>query len=153
MLHPLVNLVHLDISDAGDITDEGVVPLINAVGTNLEVLIVDKNENLSDRILIEGVRMSCTKLSELGLGFLSQLQSTGVEGLFAGWENRPLVRINLHRCREIKDDALKAIVEHSGATLRFLDVNSDDYLREEQLKAMAEGCPEMRELDLSFVRE
>jgi DNA repair protein RAD7 len=152
-LHPLVHLVHLDVSSAGNITDDGVVPLIKAVGAKLEVLILDKNENLTDRVLVEGVKTSCTRLSELSLGFLPKLQSAGVEDLFTKWVNRPLTRLNLHRCIEIEDNALRLIVDHSGASLQFLDLNSDDELREDQLKYMAERCVQMRELDVSFVRE
>ena len=64
-----------------------------------------------------------------------------------------MVRINLHRCIQLDDQALEAIIAHSKGTLLKLDLNSVDGLTEKSLKLLAESALNLVELDISFVRE
>lgn len=66
--------------------------------------------------------------------------------------NPGLHRLTLHRVLELQNEAIEAMVEHSGPTLRVLDLHSVDEVEEGTLMKVAEGCPRLRELDLSFVR-
>ena len=159
LLHPLKNLRYLDLTHGGlvgeSFTDDGMVPLLDNVGAQLSTLIIDDNLLITDRTLIEGVKVNCTQLIELSLRNLGELLPTGIAELFSyDWVNKKgFVRLNLHRCIQLDDDGLIAIVKHSGATLLRLNVNSVDGLREKSLKMLAENAPNLTDLDVSFVRE
>jgi DNA repair protein RAD7 len=155
----LKKLRHLDLSHGGlkgeNFTDDGVIRLLEAVGGTLTTLILDDNTILTDRTLIEGIKVNCPNLIELSLKNLTELLPTGVAELFGeDWINRKgMVRISLHRCIQLDDQALESVVKHSGHSLVRLDLNSVDGVREKGLKYLAENAPELTELDVSFVRE
>lgn len=160
VLGGLKKLRHLDLSHGGlkgeSFTDDGVIPLLDSVGSTLHALILDENVLLTDRTLIEGIKVNCTELIELSLRNVGELLPTGVAELFApDWVNqRGMVRINLARCHQLDDQAVEAILRHSGTSLLKLDLNSVDGLTAELgLKLLAESCPNLTELDVSFVRE
>lgn len=157
LLHSLHNLTHLDLYRAGltgeNLTDEGVIPLIKAVGGKLHTLILSSNMNLTDGCLTQGVKSSCPNLRVLGLHELD-LTPVGVKDLFESWfENSGLENLDLGGCIELDDEAIQAVVAHSGRELKDLNLHSvDAKLTEVGLKAVAAGCPELRKLDLGFVR-
>lgn len=159
LLHPLKNLRHLDLSKGGlkgeSYTDDGVVPLLDQVGRHLLSLTLDDNLLLTDRTLIEGIKVNCPELIELSLRNLGEILPTGVAELFAAdWINaKGMVRINLHRCFQLDDQALEAIIAHSGQTVQKLDVNSVDGITEKSLNLLAKSAPNLTELDVSFVRD
>lgn len=159
MLHPLKKLKYLDLSHGGlkgeTLTDDGVIGLLEAVGANLTTLILDDNALLTDRTLIEGVKVNCPMLIELSLRKMSEILPTGIAELFnEDWVNtRGMVRLNLHRCIQLDDQALEAVIKHSGHSLVKLDLNSVDGIQEKGLKYLAENAPALTELDISFVRE
>ena len=157
LMYPLKNLTTLDLSRAGVIhgsvlNDDAVVALIEQVGENLVELVLDDNNLLTDRILVEGVKVHCPRLRRLGLEGMHLVQSKGVEDLFTGWVNTGLTHVNLKRCLQVEDDALDKLVEHSGEALRVLDLHSVDELGDDALKRLANGAPKLEWLDLSFVR-
>ena len=128
LLMPLTSLTYLDISRAGltgqNLTDDGVVPLLQHVGQNLVTLVLNNNELLTDRVLLEGVRPHCPKLRHLGLRELADLMPEGAVGLFSDWEeNEGLETLDIARCIELDDAAIVEIVKHSGRSLRELDMN------------------------------
>lgn len=181
-LHPLKCLTSLDISRAGVIqgmvlTDDAVVALLENVGENLVDLVLDRasyflldriclytiltlpavfrlteNYLLTDRVLIEGIKIHCPHLRSLSLRQLSEIQSTGFQSLFTDWINTGLTHLDIHRCLKLEDEALEALVTHSGHSLRKLDMHSVDEVTDVMLAKMAEGCGAMEELDVSFVR-
>lgn len=169
LLHSFKNLTYLDISHAGTretLTDDGVTQLLVAVGQNLRTLILDHNESLTDRTLIEGVKPNCKQLRRLSLSTIELLTPSGLKDLFTDWDSTPLTHLNLHRCRDMggEDEPeesapkylefIQALVAHSGHSLTFLDLNSVDMINEEALKTLVDGLSstEMKELDLSSVR-
>ncbi|GAA98017.1 uncharacterized protein L969DRAFT_46361 [Mixia osmundae IAM 14324] len=156
LLTPLTSLVHLDLSHGGvdgdTITDEAVVKLLASVGANLETLILDANSALTEETLTKGIKPHCKKLTHLSLEQLA-VSSEGLQDLFTDWQSQSLRRVNLHRCTDMEDEALDALVAHSGSTIEYLDLNSVDNLRELALMRLAKSCPKMIELDLSFVRD
>lgn len=96
--------------------------------------------------------MHCPHLRTLSLHSLAQIQSTGLEALFTDWVNTGLTSLNLHRCVLIENEALEALVAHSGHSLVDLDLNSVDEVEDTALRVLAAGCPLVQTLDLSFVR-
>jgi len=159
LLQPLKKLRHLDLSHGGlkgeNFTDDGVIRLLEAVGGTLTTLILDDNVLLTDRMLIEGIKVNCPNLIELSLKNLTEVLPTGIAELFGeDWVNKKgMVKISFHRCIQLDDQALEAVVKHSGHSLVRLDLNSVDGVREKGLKYLAENAPDLAELDISFVRE
>lgn len=111
-----------------------------------------ENASLTDRVLTEGVKVHCPRLKLLSLGELDKVQSSGIQGLFTGWVNQGLTALNLHRVLPLENDAMLAILAHSGSTLEVLDVHSCDELCDEGLATLARSAPRLRSLDVSFVR-
>lgn len=107
---------------------------------------------LTDRVLVEAVKVHCPRLRSLSLHSLALIQSTGLEALFTDWVNTGLTHLNLHRCTLLENEAIEAVVAHSGHSLIELDLNSVDEIEELTLKVLAKGCKAMRVIDLSFVR-
>lgn len=159
LLHPLKNLKYLDLSHGGltgqGFTDDGIIPLLESVGSKLTTLILDDNVTLTDRTLIEGIKVNCTSLVDLSLRNLGEVLPTGIAELFGSdWVNtRGMIRLNLHRCIQLDDQALEAVIKHSGHSLTRLDLNSVDGLTEVGLRYLAENSPLLVELDISFVRQ
>lgn len=156
-LYGLKNLRLLDLSHAGiqgqNLTDDGIVPLLEKVGQNLETLVLNENEYLTDRTLLEGIRTNCPKIRHLGLRLLYEVLPSGVIGLFGDWKENPgLETLDISRCTEIDDKALQCIIEHSASTLVELDMNSVDRdITEQGIRALF-GCEALRKLDIGFVR-
>ena len=157
-LHGLTHLTYLDLSRAGltgeALTDDGVVPLLEHVGSNIKTLILNNNHNLGDRTLLKGIRPHCAVLRHLGLRDVAEILPTGVVGLFGDWSaNDGLEFLDISRCLEINDAGIAALIEHSGKTLVTLNINSvDKDLTEEGLKSIAGNCDLLERLDLGFVR-
>lgn len=160
LLHPLKHLTSLEIPNAGirngatgeALTDDGVIDLLIAVGANLENLDISQNKLLTDRVLLEGIKPSCPILKRLNLTGLGALLTTGVEALFSDWINKGLRELRMARCVRVGDAAMLAIIKHSGLSLRTLDLNSMDELREDGLKALADASG-VTDIDVSFVRD
>lgn len=157
LLHSLTSLKYLDISRAGldakALSDDAVVALLSHVGPGLETLVLNHNERLSDLTILEGIRPHCRhSLTHLELAGLTEVTGVAVAGLFVDWNasndddaraNAKLTVLNLHRCArpraaqadarscwDVDDAGLTAIIEHSGSTLRELDLNSCDQITE-----------------------
>ena len=47
-----------------------------------------ENYLLTDRVLLEGVKIHCPQLERLSLYGLDQIQSTGLQSLFTDWVNQ-----------------------------------------------------------------
>lgn len=107
---------------------------------------------LTDRVLTEGIKIHCPRLRSLSLHSLAKLESTGVQDLFTSWVNVGLTHLSLHRCTKIENEAISALVNHSGHSLRSLNLHSVDELEDHVLKDLARSAPLMEELDVSFIR-
>lgn len=170
-LHSLKNLVSLDIARLGTpqgqtLQDDAVIALLANVGGNLERLVLEGNEKLTEKTLVEGIRLHCPVLRELSLSNLHQVETSGVEALFTPpspdsdssaattpFSAAGLTLLNLHRVSSLSPTALELILTHSGRTLRHLNLHSCDDLTAEILTdKLATSCPDLEVVDLSFVR-
>ena len=154
-LHAFNNLTSLDLTRMGDgkgLTDAGIVPLLEAIGANLQILILDENELLTDRTLIEGIKIFCHSLHHLSMTLLGEVLASAVQNLFTDWKNPPLTTLNVTRVVDIDDDALIAILDHSGPELTELYINSCDHITEKGLNQLAKIATSLEKLDVSFVR-
>lgn len=152
----LQHLTKLDIHDAGGpVTDEAVIALLATVGKNLTSLNISGLRELKDDVLLEGILKYCTNLRHLALNELELLTDQGVCTFFQSWsENPPLVSIELERCPLLSDEALDAIISHSGVSLKSLNLNSLDELTHEGILRITQtnALPVCESLDVSWIR-
>ncbi|KAN0066305.1 UV-damaged DNA-binding protein rad7 [Thecaphora frezii] len=173
MLKPLecyTSLTYLDISDPGvsapgippkSLEDAGVISLLKAVGGNLNHLDISKNLDLTDKVVLEGIAPHCKHLRTLRLVGLEKITSQAMVTLFKtmsrhmdeeSGEMVGLVRLHLDRMLKLDDSVLPALLEHSGADLVELSLNSVDPLSGDGLSLLASSCPNLEKLDLGFCR-
>ncbi|KAG0170375.1 hypothetical protein DFQ30_002575 [Apophysomyces sp. BC1015] len=144
------------------LSTNGLLTLLECVGNNLTELSLLGCPNVNDDLLINGILKHCPKLQVLVLPESTSITPDGVQTLFnewkTGWPGRGLTRLELAGCRNLDDDALKAVIRHSGRSLTHLDVHSLDRLTATGLEALAEegpegiSCQELEYLDCGFVR-
>jgi len=79
--------------------------------------------------------------------------STNLESApFTRWASPGLTHLNLHRCIHLSIPSLLSLLSHSGPSLTHLNLHSLDELDASTLFTLAEKCPNLKVLDLSFVR-
>ncbi|GAA5822019.1 hypothetical protein JCM10212_004657, partial [Sporobolomyces blumeae] len=216
-LYPLKGkLRSLDISRLGTpqgtvLEDDEVIELLKEVGGELDDLCLDGNVNLTERVLVEGIKPHCPHLRKLSLSDLGEIEPWGFETLFSDkvvekpsseeagatteqaegnaqaqgdaavvteteasegsassvptvststtapldsprWSSPGLTHLNLHRVSHLTSESLVPLLSHSGSSLVHLSLHSLDELSSEFLFSLADRCPNLRVLDLSFVR-
>lgn len=156
ILGDLSQLQHFEFSypsdDKDPMTDDGMLTILNSVGSQLETLIVDGCTNLSDRFIRVGVKPTCGKLRHLSMLSLDQLSDEAVEHLFTNWDvNSGLEYLSVQRCIGIADLGFKAMIEHNAETLAELDINSLQLVTKESLAELTR-CIHLTSLNASFVR-
>ncbi|CAH7688019.1 hypothetical protein BY996DRAFT_6430154 [Phakopsora pachyrhizi] len=160
----LKNLESLSISNAGisngatgeSLTDQAVIRLLKSVGQSLEVLDISQNRNLTDSVLSEGIGSCCRRLRSLSISGLKEVNTEAVSHMFREFkraEANSLESLDMSRCIRIGNEGLFEILEHSGKTLKYLNLNSVDEIREEGLQRLSKEANQMVELDVSFVRD
>ncbi|GAA6012310.1 hypothetical protein JCM10207_002798 [Rhodosporidiobolus poonsookiae] len=167
LLHPLGDrLTRLDISRLGTpqgtvLEDAEVVALLEKCGRGLSELVLDDNVNLTSTVLISGVLPHCRHLTSLSLSNLSSIDSDGLLALFdtssspsaREWASSGLTLLNCHRLHDaLSPSVLDKILEHSGSSLRHLNLHSCDALLPELGAAVAGSAKELEVLDVSFIR-
>lgn len=158
LLTELTKLEHLEISfpdqelAASLVTDEGIIGILNQVGSQLHTLNLDGCVGLSDQVLKSAVGPCCGALSTLSLQG-TNLTNEGIAEFFENFIiNSGLLRLNLERCTNVGDEALKAIVDHSGTTLVELNINSAKNVTRDSLDYMVDRMRNLTTVDLGFVR-
>ncbi|KAF7728151.1 hypothetical protein EC973_006545 [Apophysomyces ossiformis] len=144
------------------LSSEELIELLSHVGNNLTELSLPGCSNIDDDLLIDGILKYCPKLQNLDLSEATSITSHGIQRLFNEWKTvRPghgLKRLLLDGCRELDDEALKAVLRHSGKSLTHLNIHSLDKLTATGLEALTEQgsgsvhCAELEYLDCGFVR-
>lgn len=148
-------LTHLDLSDPGkSCREEAMIGLLSAVGRQLTYLNVSNHILLTDNFLMEGIKPHTKVLDTLVLKNLPDITNEGVATFFKSWDNNPaLVHLDLSRNHVLADLALEAILDHSGEKLEELNVNGWKDLEEEVLVTFAVKAPELRKVDVGWIRE
>lgn len=160
-------LTYLDISDPGvsapgvppeSLKDEEVIDLLKHVGTRLTHLDISRNADLTGRTLLEGIRDNCTSLEDLYMTLLhtdEKVESSHFVDLFQGLQEKgcaKLMRVSLERCMAVDDEAVTALVSFCGPSLVEINLNSCDGITETGFRTIAEGCPNLRKIDVGFCR-
>jgi DNA repair protein RAD7 len=134
------------------LTTSAVVKLVQAVGSGLEELELKGCTGLTDEVLVDAIRPSCVRVERLNLSGCEELTTEGVETLFKDWSiNSGLTYVNLENCVMLKDEALMAVTEHSGATLEGLNMSGMDEITKDALQTLTR-CINLAELDASWCR-
>lgn len=162
----LPRLEHLTLNFLSDIRSECLVDMIENLGPNLRTLSLTAFRDADDRLL-EAVHVHCHKLQKLRLADNTLCTDQGYVRLFRGWNNPPLKFIDLSATRDV-DNAnpdgpaeaiglaslgLIALLEHSGSTLRVLNISSCRHVSHaafEQIFQKDKVYPQLQEVDVSF---
>lgn len=108
------------------VTDDLLVNLLSVTGESLTHLNVDLCSNLTDRFLHEGVMRFCPRLTHLSMKGLHQLTNEGVAMAFSDYSavnSGGLISLDISKCEHLGNEAVHAILAHSGHTLVELNTN------------------------------
>lgn len=143
---PLGRLVHLEelsLRGCKEITDDGVVPLVTALGPQLRKLSLSGCKSLHDRS-VRTMAARCPELRVLELAFCSNISDAAVDALARGCSR--LEKLDLEEVPELTDAALGSLAAHTRGSLRAIVLSYDDKLTDVGLLALARGCPNIEQL-------
>ncbi|KAI8818591.1 uncharacterized protein EV422DRAFT_173028 [Fimicolochytrium jonesii] len=143
----------LEIGFMGDkVSEESFVNLLMTIGAGLKTLVLNGHSRLTDSVLT-AIASNCTQLHDLSLEECESLTSEGVLQFVRDLKSSTgLTSLSLSRNVTMKDDLIVALVNLHGHSLQKLNLNGLDELTEYSLNSLATGCPNLRELDVSWVR-
>ncbi|ORY80870.1 hypothetical protein BCR37DRAFT_380719 [Protomyces lactucae-debilis] len=154
LLAGLSKLTHLNLSHAGlEVTDEAI-DLILSADPNLELLDLSGLTSLTDATLAS-IGKHCKYLKILRLNECDLFTNDGCVALFSNWQGHTGLReLALERCVALGDEAVAAILRHSGGTLQKLVLNSWDTVTEKGCLMLAgsQALPVCEVLDVSWIR-
>ncbi|TPX33728.1 hypothetical protein SmJEL517_g03401 [Synchytrium microbalum] len=156
-LSSLVYLENLRLDALGQavkgVSDEVLLKVIKAVGKSLKVLKIEGFPEMGDEVL-EGIGAHCPLIRKLSLRGCSSLNNDAFVSFFSASNTKsPLTDLNLQRCENVGDTALVALINIHGASLVSLSLNGLEELTEYSLRAIGATCHNLRDLDLSWVRQ
>lgn len=155
LLSSLGHLTHLDVSQPGvsqpgippaSLTDQGMVPLLNARGSQLESLHLSKNHELGDATI--SALKTCSRLETLMVDMLEHVTTSVWASTLAAL---PALRHISLACCALEDDALIPLLQ-TARHLTTLRINGNDALTPRVFEVLATEAPPLEELDLGFVR-
>ncbi|KAJ2777631.1 UV-damaged DNA-binding protein rad7 [Coemansia interrupta] len=178
---PLSSLVKLDLAyPYKPMTSQTTARMIRTLGSQLSVLDLSGFKDIDDSVVLGALDEHGQKLEELYLSECMGISPEAMCEFFARQRKKAKVpgmgyrRVGLKRCYMLTDSVIRELVLHSGATLKWLDLNSvDDNLSSLGLRALegamyrretvdgkethvlaeqTSGCVNLEELDLSWVR-
>ncbi|KAK9480544.1 hypothetical protein V1514DRAFT_325695 [Lipomyces japonicus] len=155
----LVKLSHLEslqISYMKDTlqNDDDIIDILKRVGPQLVSLNLDDCGDLSDKVLVDGIRPYCSNLQNLSLALGDGFTSDGFQGLFTEWEiNHGLINVNFSRCSNVGDEGIQAFIQHSAKTIVILNLNSVYPLTSSTFQLLASSdCEFLSQLDVGFLK-
>lgn len=147
-------LTSLDLSEPSkSLSADAVIDLLDAVGKNLVLLNLSKNEALDDEFVQRGLLPNVQRLSSLTLGELTEVTDAALASFFTQTPNTPLRTLSLRRNHALADESLLALLAHSGHTLKELDINSWKDTSNEALMEIGPKAPRLTNLDVGFCRK
>ncbi|KAJ2361590.1 UV-damaged DNA-binding protein rad7 [Coemansia sp. RSA 2607] len=178
---PLSSLIKLDLAyPYKPMASQTTARMIRTLGGQLRVLDLSGFKDIDDSVILGALDENCQNLEELYLNECMGISPEAMCEFFARQRKKAKVpgkgyrRIGLKRCYMLTDSVIRELVLHSGATLKWLDLNSvDDNLSSFGLRALngaiyrreiddgketyvlaeqTSGCVNLEELDLSWVR-
>ncbi|KAI8335492.1 hypothetical protein BC941DRAFT_399213 [Chlamydoabsidia padenii] len=148
------------------LTTGPLIKVLEKNGGSLKELSLYGCTDMTDELLVNGILPHCTQLQKLVLDGCNQLTSDAFKSLFSNdWKLRPTIVhrrpvVGLHhvavaRCLNFDDDALKALLGHSGKALTHLDIHSLENLTATALESIAgdEGDNDEKEKNFRFITD
>ncbi|KAG2200440.1 hypothetical protein INT47_011420 [Mucor saturninus] len=127
-----------------------VVELLSKVGPQLTELSLNGGYDLEDNVLTQGVLKYCTNLKKLNLEQCHKLTAKAMIHLMKSWKAKGLTHLNIERCILFDDRVLKAVMKHSGATLKHLNIHSLEKVTAAGLESLQ--FKELAYLNCGFIR-
>lgn len=120
---------------------EDVVDMLSKIGPQLVDLAIKGGHELDDKILSEGLLKHCPNLKKLNLEQCDQLTPGAMADFLKNWQSARggLTHLDISRCIEFDDEVLKAVLTHSGSTLRHLNLHSLEKLSPTALELLGGG--------------
>jgi len=150
-------LTYLDLSYPSEsLTDEAVIELLSQIGENLRHLDFSGHTALTDAVLTDGVAEHTKRLDVLKMSTLELLTDSGVAEFFeklGGARKPPFSIVDLSRNHALADEALEAMLSHSGGALMELYINSWKDVTNAALKGLATKLAQVTTIDVGFCRE
>ncbi|KAH7033439.1 RNI-like protein [Microdochium trichocladiopsis] len=163
------SLEHLGLQLVKFTTTEPYVKIVQNVGRNLRTFSIKEVPDVDDRLL-DALHKEATVLTKLRITGSEVMTDSGFARLFTDWKNRPLVSVDLQRCRHVDaakprenahlvgfcSDGFRALMKHSGRQLRYLNVHACRHISQEAFEdAFAEDktYPELQYVEVSFCEE
>ncbi|PTB42342.1 hypothetical protein M441DRAFT_165496 [Trichoderma asperellum CBS 433.97] len=165
----LSSLRHLSLELQQDSSAEALRTCITQIGKDLRTLSFKIVPDADDSVL-EAIHNTCRSLSKLRITESESMTDKGFAKLFTDWENPPLDFLDLQKCRQLDaahprenpdgiglcSEGFKALMNHSGHTLKNLNVHACRHISREAFEEVFDGkkqYPELRKLEISFCEE
>lgn len=138
------SLENLDLSELTDLSDEGIVSVIEGCGEHLVSLNLTKCTNITD-VAVAAIASRCGDLERLTLDGCYQVEDYGLQMLAA--ECTLLKEVDVSGT-SITDAGLRALVTSRGLWLRSLTLTGCVNLTDESLSLIEDCCPSLGALNL-----
>lgn len=167
----LKKLELLDLSAPGhaSLTDQPVIDLLQQVGGDLESLSLEDHIRLTDKVLLKGIVPNCPQIRRLNMANVadytppqeddqyekSGITNEGVAEFFKAWKENGhdgLFAAEFNLNHDLKEEALGALLDHSGRSLEKLDIKGWRTVSEEALNAIGTSCPNLKQLNVGWCR-
>lgn len=165
-------LRHLSLDLRNEIHSDIYVDLLSKIGAGLETLCLTRVPQ-ADNTVLDAIHTHCRSLTKLRITESEEMTDAGFVRLFRDWANPGLTIVDFQKCRQLDSarprdnpdglglcsDGFRALVAHSGKTLRELNVHGcrhiavgafEDVFRSEVGGRQYEA---MQKLEISFCEE
>lgn len=165
----LDKLEHLSLQCVKRTTTDPYVHVINNIGRQLQTFSIKKVSEVDDRLL-DAIHENCINLSKLRITESEFMTDAGFARLFRGWKNKPLVFLDLQKCRHVDaakprenehrvglcSEGFEALMEHSGTGLQYLNIHACRHISRatfEKVFSSKQTYVNLRYLEISFCEQ
>lgn len=162
-------LEHIGIQLHKNVHSDVYVTVINSIGKGLKTFSLRMTPDL-DNTVLDAIHAKCRSLEKLRLTDSEVMTDAGFARLFRGWANPGLYIVDFQKCRHVDStkprenehnvglcsEGFKALMAHSGKTLRKLNVHACRHISREAFEevfAPERVYPELKRLEISFCEE
>ncbi|KAI8630178.1 RNI-like protein [Xylariaceae sp. FL1651] len=160
---------HLSLQLLQKTTTDAYVYVIKNAGERFRTFSIRNVPDVDDRLL-DALHENCTNLTKLRITDSEFMTDAGFARLFRDWKNKPLLFLDLQKCRHVDaskprenehmvglcSEGFEALMEHSGKQLRYLNVHACRNISRatfEKVFAANKIYEHLRLLEISFCEE
>lgn len=169
LIADMKNLERLSLQLLKPTATESYVHVVENIGKQLRTLSIRNVPDADDRLL-DAIHEHCTQLTKLRIQDSEVMTDAGFVRLFKNWTTKPLTFVDFSKCRHIDSvkprenahlvglcsNGFKALMNHSGRHLRYLNVHACRHISREALEEvfdLEKEYPELVKLEISFCEE